>query len=141
MTWPIHGLLGAVRRRLAGFVTGTRGNVTVEFVLWLPLFVALLMLFTDASLTYMNQSNFWNVSRETARIVARHGFDIQEAQRFAEAHARFGRYTPQAQVTIADGTVTVTLSADAKAMSLFGILNFVPGQKISASVTDVMEPI
>ncbi len=140
-THPIRALFGAARRRLAGFAVATQASVTVEFVLWVPLFCGLLMLFTDTSLTYMNQSNFWNVSRETARIVARHGLDAQAAQSFAEAHARFGHYTPEARVTVADGTVTVTITADARAMSLFGVLDFVRGQKIQASVTDVMEPI
>ena len=106
-----------------------------------PVFCALLMLFADTSLTYMNQSNFWNVSRETARIVARHGFDVQSAESFAEAHASFGHYTPKALVTVDGSTVTVTITADAKAMSLFGILSFAQNQTIQASVTDVLEPI
>ena len=145
MTGPIHGLRGALRgavgRRLARFARGSRGSVTVEFVMWVPVFCGLLMLFADTSLAYMNQANFLNVSRETARIVARHGFDAQQAQRFAESHARFGQYTPDAKVTITGQTVTVTIIADARALSIFGVLNFSPDQKIRTSVTDVMEPI
>jgi Flp pilus assembly protein TadG len=123
------------------FARETKASVTVEFVMWVPVFCGLLMLFADTSLTYMNQSNFWNISRETARIVARHGFDVQAAEDFAEEHASFGHYTPKALVTIDDGMVTVTITADAGAMSLFGILNFTQGQTIQASVTDVLEPI
>jgi len=136
-----QGLRQGVLRRLGGFARGTRGSVTVEFVMWLPVFCGLLMLFADTSLTYMNQSNFWNVSRETARIVARHGFDAAAAETYAEAHASFGHYTPKALVTIEGGTVTVTITADARAVTLFGILNFAQNQVIEASVTDVMEPI
>ncbi len=126
---------------LRAFTQGTRGSVTIEFVMWVPVFCGLLMLFADTSLTYMNQSNFWNVGRETARIVARHGFDVAAAESFAEAHASFGHYTPKALVTIDGSTVTVTITADAKSMSLFGILNFAQNQTIEASVTDVLEPI
>jgi Flp pilus assembly protein TadG len=132
------GRLAGLCRRFAG---NDRGSVTVEFVMWVPVFCALLMLFADTSLTYMNQSNFWNVGRETARIVARHGLDADAAVSFAESHARFGRYTPKAEVTIEDGTVTVIITADAKAMSLFGVLNFAQNQTIEARVTDVLEPI
>ena len=128
-------------RRLADFAGAERGSVTVEFVMWVPVFCALLMLFADTSLTYMNQSNFWNVGRETARIVARHGLDAEAAVTYAETHASFGAYTPEARVTIEDGTVTVVISADAREMSLFGILNFAARQKIEARVTDVLEPI
>ena len=128
-------------RRLRAFTQEAEGSVTIEFVMWVPVFCGLLMLFADTSLTYMNQSNFWNVGRETARIVARHGFDVQAAENFAEAHASFGHYTPKALVTVDGSTVTVTITADAKAMSLFGILNFAQNQTIQASVTDVLEPI
>ena len=136
-----RGLWHRLTNRVAAFVSVTRGSVTVEFVMWVPVFCGLLMLFADTSLTYMNQSNFWNVGRETARIVARHGFDAQAAVSFAEAHASFGHYTPTAEVTIDGSTVTVTITADARAMSLFGILNFTRNQTIEASVTDVLEPI
>jgi Flp pilus assembly protein TadG len=135
--WFSNGL----RQFAAAFTRETRGSVTVEFVMWVPVFCGLLMLFADTSLTYMNQSNFWNVSRETARIVARHGFDTQAAETFAEAHASFGHYTPKALVTIDGGTVTVTITADAREITLFGILNFADNQTIQASVTDVLEPI
>ena len=126
---------------LRAFRRAERGSVTVEFVMWVPVFCGLLMLFADTSLTYMNQSNFWNVGRETARIVARHGFDAAAAETYAETHASFGRATPEALVTIEDGTVTVTITADAKSMSLFGLLNFAQNQTIEARVTDVLEPI
>ena len=126
---------------LRAFHRAERGSVTIEFVMWVPVFCGLLMLFADTSLTYMNQSNFWNVGRETARIVARHGFDAEAAESFAETHASFGRFTPEAQVTIDGSTVTVTITADAKSMSLFGILNFAQNQTIEARVTDVLEPI
>ena len=134
------GPFGAARFA-ARFARDTRGTVTIEFVLWLPVFVGLLMLFADTSLAYMNQSNFWNVSRETARIVARHGLDPAEAESFAETHARFGDYKPKAEVLIDGSTVTVTITADAREVTLFGILNFARNQTIRASVTDVLEPI
>lgn len=127
--------------RATAFSRDTRASVTVEFVMWVPVFCGLLMLFADTSLTYMNQSNFWNVGRETARIVARHGFDAQAAENYAEAHASFGHFTPKALVTIDGSTVTVTITADARSVSLFGILNFAANQTIEASVTDVLEPI
>lgn len=138
---PIRARFEATWRFMAGFAAETRGGIAIEFVLWVPVFVGLLMLFVDTSLTFMNLSNFWNVSRETARIVARHGFDAQAAQNFAEAHARVGQYTPKAEVTIDGATVTVTITGNLRKMSVFGVLDFVPGQKFAVRVTDVMEPI
>ena len=134
-------LIRASLRRLTGFARDTGGSVTVEFVMWVPVFCGLLMLFADTSLTYMNQSNFWNVSRETARIVARHGFDAEAAVAYAESHASFGDYRPDVSVSIDGTTVTVTITADTSAISLFGILNFAEGQTVQTRVTDVLEPI
>jgi Flp pilus assembly protein TadG len=134
--WPAAAL-----RRLGAYARDTSASVTMEFVLWVPVFCGLLMLFADTSLAYMNQSNFWNVSRETARIVARHGLDEEAAVNFAETHASFGKYRPDAKVTIDGSTVTVTITADARAVTLFGILNFAGDQTIGTTVTDVLEPI
>ena len=47
------------------------GSVTIEFVLWLPLLMALVLMATDASVAFMRQSHMWQVSRDTARIVSR----------------------------------------------------------------------
>ncbi len=131
----------AAARRFGRFWTETRGSVTMEFVLWVPVFCGLLMLFADTSLAYLNQSNFWNVSRETARIVARHGLDEQAAEIYAETHASFGRSKPTARVVIDGSTVTVTISAVMADVTLFGILNFAQAKTIDATVTDVLEPI
>lgn len=117
------------------------GNVTVEFVLWVPVLCTVLMLFVDTSLAYMNQSNFWNISRETARIVSRHAFDAAAAEAYARSRLDLGDYVPDVQVSISGQAVTVTISALSSAVTPFGILDFALDQRISASVTNVMEPI
>lgn len=124
------------------FARATDGGVTVEFVLWLPVFLAVLMLATDASLLFLRQSNFWSAARETARIVARHGMEPGAAEDHAARRAAFGTLTPEARVRIdpATATVTVRLSAPARRMAPFGILGFALGQTISAEVTDTLEP-
>ena len=68
------------------FMSQENGSTTVEFVLWLPLLVAVLIVAVDASVLYMRQSNLWQVSRDTARIVSRHGM----TELVAEAYARTG---------------------------------------------------
>jgi Flp pilus assembly protein TadG len=117
------------------------GNVTVEFVLWVPVLCAILMLFVDTSLAYMSQSNFWNISRETARIVSRHAFDASAAEAYARSRLDLGDYHPDVQVSINGQAVTVTISALSSAVTPFGILDFALDQRISASVTNVLEPI
>ena len=126
---------------LRAFGKRSDGAVTVEFVLWLPVLMILLMIFVDASLAFTRQANLWSVSRETARIAARHGFDEGAAVAYAREHAAFGPYTPDVSVNIGAETVTVTISADANAITPFGVLNFALGQTIRASITHTLEPI
>jgi len=122
------------------FRADERGGVTVEFVLWAPVFFALIAGATDISLAFMNQSNFWNVARDTARAVSRHAMDVDEAKAYAESNAIFAKATPTALVTI-DGTeVIVTITAPAVTVDAFGIFGIFKGSTIKAEVRHQMEP-
>jgi Flp pilus assembly protein TadG len=130
-------------RAFRAFRKRTDGGVTVEFVLWLPVFLALIMLSTDASIMFMRQSNFWSVSRDTARIVSRHGFDTAAAEQYAAVNARFGDYTPKVSVKVDQitSTVTVTITAQSERMAPFGVIGMAMGNTVSAQVTQTLEPI
>ena len=132
-----------LRRALRGFGRRSDGSVTVEFVLWLPVFLSVIMFSTDASVMFMRQSNFWNVSRETARIVSRHGLDAVAAESYAAVNARFGDYTPDVAVTVdaLSSTVTVSISGESGRMAPFCVLGFAMGDTVSATVTQTLEPI
>jgi Flp pilus assembly protein TadG len=123
------------------FMKADEGSVTIEFVLWLPLFALLLLLAADATLAFMRQSQMWQVSRETARVVSRYGMDEETAEAFAASAAGMGAATPDVDVTLADSFVTVDMAAPLRAMAPFGILRFVGGEEISVRVTHAMEPI
>jgi Flp pilus assembly protein TadG len=135
--------LRRVPRALRAFGKRSDGTVTVEFVLWLPVFLSVIMLSTDASMMFLRQSNFWNVSRETARIVSRHGLDSVAAEKFAASNAAFGNYTPKVSVKVDElaSTVTVTITGRAAKMAPFGVISFALGDTVSAQVTQTLEPI
>lgn len=135
--------LRRVPRALRAFGKRSDGTVTVEFVLWLPVFLSVIMLSTDASMMFLRQSNFWNVSRETARIVSRHGLDSVAAEKFAANNAAFGDYTPKVSVKVDElaSTVTVTITGRAEKMAPFGVISFALGDTVSAQVTQTLEPI
>jgi Flp pilus assembly protein TadG len=135
--------LNRAGRALKAFGRRSDGSVTVEFVLWLPVFVSVIMLSTDASVMFMRQSNFWNVSRETARIVSRHGLDAGAAEKYAAINARFGDYTPAVAVTVdtLSSTVTVRITGDSGMMAPFGVLGFAMGDTVTTQVTQTLEPI
>lgn len=129
------------RGRLHAFLKGTHGGLSVEFALWVPFLMALLLFAIDASLAFARQSSFMSVSRETARIVARHGLDRDEAVAYAAQRAAFNGHQPEVAVALEADRVTVTISAETRAVAPFGALGLVAGGTISASVTQILEPI
>jgi Flp pilus assembly protein TadG len=46
------------------FLRDERGSATIEFVLWVPVFMILLVATTDASILYLHHTEMWNVSRD-----------------------------------------------------------------------------
>ncbi len=117
------------------------GTVSVEFVLWMPLFLVILALAIDASLLFMSQSNYWSVSRDTARLVARHAMDGDTAKSYAEMRAGSFFGQPQATVEYGTSTVTVTLSAPAQSIMIFDGMGFAKDLNINARITQALEPI
>ncbi len=54
-------------RSVFTFLRDEKGAVTIEFVLWVPIFVGLFVLVTDASIIYLTHSEMWSVARDTTR--------------------------------------------------------------------------
>lgn len=128
-------------RRVQGFINAEHGTSTIEFVFMVPLFTTLMLLVTDASLLFLRHSELLNISRDTARIVSRHGMSTSEAESYATAAARTNSSIATARVTVQDGYVTVQLSTDATSAAPFGIISFAVGDKLAVSAISAMEPI
>ena len=124
------------------FSTCEEGSVSVEFAIWTPAFLAVILLGADTSLSFSRQSNYWNVAYETARIVSRHGMDSTDAALHAQGEMEIGSYRPEVAVNIDEATqvVTVTVTAEAAEMAPFGILARALGETVSISVSKALEP-
>lgn len=135
--------LPGLRQRLSSFLRAETGSATVEFTLWAPAFLAILLLGADASTAFTRQSNLWRISNETARIVSRHALDAEAGAAFARNRMRIGSYVPEIEVKIDDETqmVTVSVTVDARQMAPFGILSLALGDRISFAVSQMLEPI
>lgn len=131
-----------LRQRLCRFLRATEGSATVEFAMIVPAFLGFVLFAADASTAFTRQSTLWNVSQQTARIVARHGLDAERAARYAQDQLRFGKSPPEVVVTIDEAAqmVTVEVTAETGAMAPFGILQFAL-DRVSVSVTQALEPI
>lgn len=86
------------------------GGVTIEYVLWLPIWVLIMTLTVDATLLFHQRSQFFVAARDMSRLVAVGAKTTAEAQSMIEA-AYSGVNGFQASVTETDGFVTTHLSA------------------------------
>lgn len=105
--------------------------------------LGIVLLGTDASMVFTQQSNYWNVSHNTARLVARHALDTDAGVEYARGQLRFAGYTPDVDILINDEeqTVTVTVIGQSAALAPFGVLELVLDERISVEATQSLEPL
>ncbi|MFT6773041.1 MAG: Flp pilus assembly protein TadG [Paracoccaceae bacterium] len=117
-----------------------RGTATLEFVLWLPVFVTIIALVTDLSFIYTTNANMWDAARDTARRMAVRQLDVPAAELFARNAIVVG--SPENFTVIAsDGDdVVVEITSSASDASVFGVLTAVMPITLSARVTMMREP-
>ena len=126
---------------LRSFRRDERGSTTIEFVLWVPLLLTLLLFATDVTLAFMRQSQVWQVSRETARIVSRHGMDVDAAEAYARENGTMGTSVPDVDVSLDGMDVVVTMSLPSATLTPFNTLGLLLGDRITTRVTHTMEPL
>jgi Flp pilus assembly protein TadG len=120
------------------FKRNDEATVTVEFVIWVPVFVMILMLVVDASMLFVEQSNFWGIARDTARRVSINSMTMAQADTWATAEAAFGSTTPDVTVANVSGNVRVTISTPFRNVDVFGIMGL-SGLNLVAQVTQRIE--
>ncbi len=83
-------------RGVLTFLRDDRGSQTIEFVLWLPIIGALLVIISYASILYSTHTEMWNVARDTARRMTTGVFDVDkvldEDAAIAYAQSQLKRY-------------------------------------------------
>lgn len=129
-----HGVAMRLKQLIRNF-SDDSGATTVEFVLWVPVFMFILMITVDVSLLFLRQSNLWYVARDGARQASlRIITDDATLRDYVETRGTFGgdRPTatdpdaPAAENTHIDTglqTVTVVLRVPMVDVGIFGILN------------------
>ena len=75
-------------RGMQTFLRDDRGSQTIEFVLWLPIIGALLVIISYASIFYAAHTEMWNVARDTARRMTTGALATEvEAEAYAKSQA------------------------------------------------------
>ena len=132
------------------FLRDDRGSQTIEFVLWLPITVALLIIIIDASMLYLTHTEMWNVARDTARRMTT---GVLATEDLAEAYANeqlnlyrtfdsgYNVVTQRDPDTAMTVVITLSLSDASIITSYFGLdlLEILPGT-MAARVVARAEP-
>ncbi len=124
------------------FLRDEKGAVTIEFVLWVPIFVGLFVFVTDASIIYLTHSEMWSVARDTSRRMTTEQFTTPaQARDYAAAHLFLGSRTYVIDPDFA-GDMNVTIAIGLDDAAIFGFF-FKPilGKSLVASVTMRKEPL
>jgi Flp pilus assembly pilin Flp len=129
-------------RSVFTFLRDEKGAVTIEFVLWVPIFVGLLVLVTDASIIYLTHSEMWNVARDTTRRMTTEQItNSAEARDYAAAHLFLGARTYVIDPDFG-GDMNVTIAIGLDDAAIFGFFfKSILGQSLVASVTMRREPL
>lgn len=116
------------------------GSTTIEFVLWFPITIFVLILAIQGSLLFMVQANYGHAARDTARLVARHAMSAEDARNRLLNEKAMAGGKADASVEISNDIVSVSISARAVDLSVFNVFGLVDDLVISANIAHQMEP-
>ncbi len=128
--------------RVSQFLRDEHGSATIEFVLWVPIFVVILVAATDATVLYLHHTEMWNVSRDVARRVA--VGDMSEADAVTVVQNEMFLYSRAYTVSTSDPAeldVRIMIQTSVRDASVFGFFEPVLDRYLTAMVTMRREPI
>lgn len=110
-------------RRARRWWAGDAGTVTIEFVIWLPVFLVLLAITADACKLYITQSSMLNVARDTSRRMSVGKLcTVAAANTYAAQQMLYSKLTYTYTITMGTDYNTVTISTPIKDAGVFGLL-------------------
>lgn len=129
-------------RSLILFLHDQKGAVTIEFTLFVPLFVMLMVFFADASIIYLTHSEMYNVARDTARRMSTEQLTTEaEVETYAAKHLHLGQRTYLIDPDF-EGDMRVRVMLPIGEAAIFGAwFKAIIGNYLIASATMRREPL
>ncbi len=118
---------------LSQFIRDQTGTATIEFVLWVPVYVIMLVAATDASILYLTHTEMWNAARDTARRISVGALTAADAPNRAKDKLLLSGRTYTVAASDA-GPVMVEISVNVGDASIFGFFKPVLGRELTARV-------
>jgi len=154
----LENRLKAHKARVARYIADDEdgGTTTIEFVLWLPIFILILSLVIDVCFVFLGQAVMYDVASDSARRasigqdlgVTGGGATSTESDCSAAAtdlyettceNATFLGAKPTVDIVEQNGAFIVTIKHNLADIDVVGVLGFVSTTKITAVVTQLKE--
>ncbi len=119
---------------LRRFLKADEGNATVEFVLWLPLIVGIVVGAFDLNIVLMAQSNMYSIARDTARRVSTGELDASTGQAYALDKLTYMNFEYGVDVDVGDDVV-VEVETFLSNVAVLGSMGNLGSYAINATVT------
>lgn len=150
----VAGRKSAGRVRRSRFVEIRRdedGSISIEFVLWIPIFIILIAIITDLSIVYAVNANMYDVARDTARRWSQdraaetyptdqHVIDHVKSELVIGYDQDGVNYDVNPSKDEVNDRVTVAIRAKAADVDIFGIMGPIGVEDLFAQVTMRLEP-
>ncbi len=129
-----------ISRNAKRFGQDENGAISVEFVLWMPVFFLVLMLITDTTLVFSAEARLWSITRDAARQMSIYQIDEDTVAAYVAENAigLNGDLTVTASDTGPD--IWVQVSMPIADVALFGVFSALSDPIITARVTQRTEP-
>lgn len=106
------------------FRTGEKGAVTVEFVLWLPLILAVMGFIADASLAFGTRSTIMRVLQDVNRAVSVGKItDLTEAEQLLTTSIASVAPNATVNTTVVQGVITSVVTVPISDLTSIGIIS------------------
>jgi hypothetical protein len=115
------------------------GNVTVEFVIWFPVLIFLLLLTVDVTLSFVRHSHMWRVANEVTRSVSTGRLRSGDVPGRVAAMSQ-GPTAYSASISHSGNLVTTRVSLPLRNAGLMGILAQFGDNDLVTSVTMELQP-
>ena len=125
---------------LRRFRNADSGAVTVEFVIWVPVFILILAITVDATILFKTQANMWTVARDVGRQMSTGLYNNTQALTYANSQLESWGIPGTANVAQTNDNVTVTVSVPVTSVVPFNIVGAFTAGNISATIVQKKEP-
>lgn len=127
--------------RTGRFKHSQDGNATVEFAIWAPFFIFLMILVCEVSFLFTVNASMWNVARDVTRRLAYHQIEPSEAEARVLASAMLADKAYDVIVSETTEDVTLRITLPMRDASLMGLVVARFSGDLVAQITMLREPV